>query len=35
LAELGSISNVGKDIFDLAETPLRGGLGVATVAANM
>jgi len=34
LAEPGSISNVGKDIFDVAETPLRGGLGVVTVAAN-
>ena len=34
---LVSISNVGKDTFDVAETllrRLRGGLGVATVAAN-
>ena len=35
---LVSISNVGKDTFDVAETllrRLRGGVGVATVAANI
>lgn len=37
MGHLVSISNVGKDTFDVAETLLRrllGGLGIATVAAN-
>ncbi|GAA0612582.1 TRAP transporter large permease [Paenochrobactrum glaciei] len=37
MGQLVSISNVGKDTFDVAESMLRrlrGGLGVATVAAN-
>lgn len=37
MGNLVSISNVGKDTFDVAETLLRrllGGLGIATVAAN-
>ena len=37
MGHLVSISNVGKDTFDVAEALLRcllGGLGIATVAAN-